>query len=451
MPDGSIPEFRVRVEQLVPGVFIRLENVSWLDHPFLLSSFLIKDAEQIAILKDIGVAEVICVPEKSRTLPRRRHETPETPAPAKPKEAPRSEAMQRLFEEKRARAKRLAKKRERIRVVEERFQQSLKDMANVMQSVVAGDTSSVEQATLFVDKMAAHFLSDMESTLHLMNVMDQVEQMYFHSLNVSVLAMMLGKEAGLDADELRILGMAALFHDIGKTRIEKKILRKVGPLTRAEVAVLQAHVVYARDILEPVTDFSRRAIDVIQEHHEHADGSGYPQGLTGAEILPLARMVIIANEFDNLCNRRDPADSLTPYQALSTMFSRNKELYDPEYLTLFIRCLGIYPPGTVVQLSNGTIGVVVSVNSAHQLAPSVLIYDPHIPKREALVVDLASGDGLGDGIGDGLGEGATGSTSGEGALRIEKSIRATQLPEEIYDYLSLRQRISYFVNPDDEG
>jgi hypothetical protein len=107
------------------------------------------------------------------------------------------------------------------------------------------------------------------------------------------------------------------------------------------------------------------------------------------------------------------------------MFTKQRAWFDKDYLALFIRILGVYPPGTVVQLSNGALGLVISSNPTNQLRPSLVLYDPEIPKKEALVVDLSE----------------------EPDLKIEKSIRPAHLPAEIFDYLSLRTRITYFVNP----
>jgi len=179
-------------------------------------------------------------------------------------------------------------------------------------------------------------------------------------------------------------------------------------------------------MVAPIREFPRPALEVIVQHHERMDGTGYPRGLAGEAIDRLARITAIADAYDNHCNRPDPADSYTPYQALSHMFSREQSRFDRELLSLFIRCLGVYPPGTVIQLSNGAIGMVVSVNPQCQLYPSVVVYDPEIPKKEALVIDLSE----------------------ERELTIDKSIRPAQLPRDIYDYLNPRTRISYFVEPD---
>lgn len=433
MSDPSIPEYRVSVDLLRPGVFIRLERINWFKHPFLFSSFKIQDQEQIAVLKGLGITEVICVPEQSDRLPGapgdRRPPTAETdqaPDSGPDPGQAQARAIERLWEVKRERARRLREKKQRIAECEERFAASVRDLSGLTRRVLSGQPGSVAEAMAFVERLAAQLLGDRESTLHLMNVMTPVERSYSHPVNVAVLAMMLGRETGFSRPDLVALGLGAVFHDIGKAGLEKKILRKRGPLTPAEQTLVRRHPETGRDLLAGIKDLPPRALDVVLRHHERADGSGYPAGMPGPDIGPLASAVAIADVYDGLCNHPDPDESLTPYLALSFMFSQLRPQFDRELLPLFVRCLGVYPPGTVVQLSSGAIGMVMAVNPESQLAPSVVLHDPQIPKKEALIVDLRE----------------------EPGLRVEKSIRPSHLPPEIFDYLSPRTRISYFVEPE---
>ncbi|GAB7022156.1 HD-GYP domain-containing protein [Salidesulfovibrio brasiliensis] len=423
MANVNIPEYRISVDQLRPGVFIRLEKTNWFSHPFLFSSFKVKDEEQIAVLRKLGIDELICVPEKSDVLPLPPNQ-PETAPPATSSDA--EAAVDRLWSIKKERTKRLQEKKRRIAECEERFADSLKDCSNIMKGIVRGNSQSVIEGMAFVEKLSDRFLRDQESTLHLMNVLEPAERIYSHDLNVAILSMMVGRGAGLDGPRMQTLGMGALFHDVGKSRIEKKLLRKRGKLTKSERELLESHPSFGVDILTAVPEFPLSAVTVVEQHHEHMDGSGYPNGLSGDGVDRLSRIVCIANAYDNLCNQPDPDDSLTPYLALSYMFGQQKALYDPEFLALFIRSLGVYPPGTVVQLTNGAIGMVMSVNPTNQLRPSVVLYDSEVPRKEALIVELAD----------------------EPDLKVEKSIRLSHLPQEIFDYLSPRTRISYFVDVD---
>lgn len=426
MAKMSMPEYKISVNQLRPGVFVRLENTNWFDHPFLFNKFKIKDEEHIALLRSLGIEELFCIPEKSDVLPLRPADQ-KKPAPAestKTKELSQ-DVIDHLWEIKKERTKRLREKKERIAQCEERFSSCIKTFDNILKGVLGGNFHSIEEALAFVEQLTHFFLNDRESTLHLMNVMDTSENTYSHPMNVAVLSMMVGKEAGLSAEEMTNLGIAALFHDIGKNRIPKKLLKKRGKLTKPEQDLLDQHCAFGAAMLSEIEPFPKGAITAIAHHHERMDGSGGPEHLRGDEINKLARIIAIADTYDNHCNKADPDHSLTPYLALSYMFGQQKQLFDVEILALFIRCLGVYPPGTVVELNNGAVGMVMSVNPKNQLNPSVVLYDSEVPKKEALIVDLAD----------------------EPDLRVEKSIRLAHLSKEVLDYLSPRAKITYFVDP----
>jgi len=419
--NSRVPEYRIQVSQLRPGVFIRLEKTSWFEHPFLFSSFKIKDDEQIALLHKLGVREVICIPEKSDVLPLRPDEKPKTET--EPESELSQEAIDNLWEVKKERTRRLRAKKQHIAECEERFTLCIKTFNNIIKNMLGGNIASVEDALAFVNQMSGLFLEDRESTLHLMNVMAPSENAYSHPMNVAILSMMVGREAGLSKEEMTALGMGALFHDIGKAQIPKKLLKKRGTLTRPEQEMLNRHAEFGAAIVSQLKNFPKAATRVVAQHHERMDGSGFPLGLKGDSINRLAHIVAIADTYDNHCNQPVPTDSLTPYLALSHMFGQQKQFFNVELLALFIRCLGVYPPGTVVELSNGSIGMVMSVNPKNQLNPSVVLYDEDVPKKEALIVDLAD----------------------EPDLRVEKSIRLGRLPQEILEYLSPRAKITYFI------
>ena len=132
----------------------------------------------------------------------------------------------------------------------------------------------------------------------------------------------------------------------------------------------------------------------------------------------------IANYYDELCNPLNVTNALTPHEALATMFARLRAKFDPKFLQIFVRCLGVYPPGTIVQLSNGLIGMVATINTARPMKPMVVVYDAQVPKEEAILVDMDS----------------------EGDVNIAKAIRPVQLPREIFAYLSPRQQVSYYFD-----
>jgi HD-GYP domain-containing protein (c-di-GMP phosphodiesterase class II) len=220
------------------------------------------------------------------------------------------------------------------------------------------------------------------------------------------------------------LGMGAVFHDIGKVEIPDKILRKTEPLTKPEQSFLELHCEYGLDIAKKA-GLSKQAAEMVMQHHEFVDGSGYPGKLKAEKISPLTKVVSIVNAYDNLCNPTNLADALTPHEALSQMFAVKRNKFDAGMLKVFIHCMGVYPPGSIVQLSNEMQGMVISVNSSKPLKPCVLVYDPDIPKEEAVIVDLEQ----------------------DSDLSIRKSIRPGQLSREVYQYLNPRKRVTYYFDP----
>jgi putative nucleotidyltransferase with HDIG domain len=423
MTDFVIPEYRVSTDRLRIGVFIRLEGLKWHEHPFLFKNFKIVNDDQLRTLRELGIKEVICVPGKSDALPL---DEP-LPAAAPDAAAAGKSSADALWRIKQERADRLKRQQETITTCEKSYVASQKRIGQIMTGIVAADANSVEDVAEFAESFSAHFLKDTESTLHLMQFAPQDENIYYHSMNVAVLAMMLGKEAGIQAEEMKILCQGALFHDIGKSKIDRKVLVKEGRLNKAEMDFLKMHPKYGVDLLAYSENFPKLALLVIYQHHEAVDGSGYPKGVKGPQIHLLSELVSIANTYDNHCNKRNPADSLTPYEALSYMYARQKNTFDEKLLSAFIKCLGIYPPGTVVQLNNGAIGMVTAINPQDQLHPNVLLYDPEIPPKDALIIDMQD----------------------DPDLKITQSIRPAALPQQIFAYLSPRTRITYYVNPTD--
>ncbi len=424
MPELIIPEFRVPTDRLRIGVFIRLDGLKWYDHPFLFKSFKITSTSQLRTLQAIGVKEVVCIPSKSDVLPLA--EAPQ--APSDQEKADCKSAVDELWRVKQERTIRLKERKERIAQCEKRHTTAQEWVNKILHGITGGNLRSVKDTADFAEHFAAYFLKSSETALQLMRLASTDEGIYYHSMNVTVLAMMLGREVGITAEEMKILCQGALMHDIGKSRIDRKVLVKEKGLTKPELDFLRLHPKYGVEILAPADTFPRVGLMIVYQHHEASDGSGYPKGITGEQIHLLSKLVTIANVYDNHCNKRAAADCLTPYEALSSMFTRQKAALDEKLLTTFIRCLGIYPPGTIVQLNNGSVGMVISVNPTDQLRPSLVLYDSEIPKKDALIIDMED----------------------EPDLKISKSLRPADLPQEIFDYLSPRSRVTYFVDTEPE-
>jgi putative nucleotidyltransferase with HDIG domain len=413
----SNQEQRISIEQVRIGLYIRLDD--WMDHPFLFSSFRIRNEKQLRVLQSLGLKDVIYLPDKSdaQPLPPPGADAPPPPPPVVDPE------VEVMWREKKARREQLAKQREAFGRCEKKFAGGMVTVKSLLRNLFAKPQESLEQAQALVTDMVDSLLSEKDVLIHLMNAKSGDEGAYYHALNVTMLALMLAKEAGYTAEEMHDLGQGTLLHDIGKEKVPSQILLKRTPWSAAERNFYQQHVVYGLEMAAKLPGLPAGALEVIAMHHETLDGAGFPSRLAGARIGRFARIASITNAFDNYCNRLNPADSMIPAEALSYMFKKERDKYDPGLMQHFIRCLGVYPPGSLVKLNNDAIGLVVSVNSGKLLHPTILLYDPEVPKEEALLLNLAD----------------------EPDLSVVSTLRPASLPREVFEYLSPRSRISYYA------
>jgi putative nucleotidyltransferase with HDIG domain len=399
-------------DQLRVGLFIHLD-LPWMKHPFMTNSFKIKNEKQLETLKKLRLAQVRIDPDKSdAALP--------AAAPQAPPE-PRDDAEQSLWEEKKRRIEVLKVRRSRLNHCANRYNDSVVSVHKLMDHLLASPAQAAKEAEQVVNNMVSALTIDSEVTMQLVNMKGQDENTYYHVINVAALSLVLGRNLGLEKDQLRMLGLGALFHDIGHQRIPSQILRKKTPLSPAEQQLYQRHPLYGAEIALKLRTLPRPVVEIIAQHHENLDGSGYPKGLTSEGISFLSRIIAVANHYDNLCNHATDKGRLSPYQAVSLMYSREKPKYDGKILTTFIANLGVYPPGTIIRLSDQRIAVVVSINAGELLKPNVLVYDSSIPKDEALIIDLTEED-----------------------LSISASLRDKDVAPEILNYLNLSENINYY-------
>ena len=418
----------ITMDQLAIGLYVYLD-LKWFEHPFAFNNFKIKDAEQIAIIRSLGLAKVRYDPARGdRKLPLAERSEPLEVATAvqetkpaliehpKPSEHPALGAKRALIEK-------IKRQRAASARIETAFVDTAKTIRNIERKLLAKPEQTVAQAHQLVASIADSILTAPDLAIHVMGDRIGGEELYFHSLNVTMLSLMVARDLQLPSEVVRSLGMGALFHDVGRRQIPARILMKQEPWTVAERSFYELHCEYGVAIAQELK-LAPLAQTIIHEHHEFFDGSGYPRRLKGEAINLMARIAAIANFYDELCNPYMLADALTPHEALATMFAKWRNRFDSKLLQVFVRCLGVYPPGTIVQLSNGVIGMVATINTARPMKPMIVAYDASIPKEEAILVDM----------------------DGEADVSIAKAIRPVQLPREIYNYLSPRKQISYYFD-----
>ena len=411
--------YYISLDKLRIGMFVILE-ISWFAHNFTRNRFKIKSSRQIDAIKHLGLEKIRIDPSKCdvTSLQDDPPPQPETLSTASPNDVEQQNAVQKIQH-----IEDINRHRAHVVDCEKNFVRASSVIKNINTKIFAQPEQAYSEASDLIDQMIASMVTERDVTVNLMSDKAGGEEMYQHSLNVAVLAMMLAKELGMPAEDIKHLGMGCLFHDVGKLDIPQWIVTKTTSRNRNENALLQMHCKYGEPIAKKL-GLGRQEMFIILQHHERVDGSGYPDKIKGEEISRLARIAAIVNAFDNYCNPSNPSNSLSPYAALAHMFAKERSKFENVFLTTFIRCMGVYPPGTVVLLSDGSYAMVISVNFNKPLLPVVLVHDPDIPRNEAIILDLQN----------------------ELDISIQKVIPHAQLPGEVCEYLGQRKRLTYYFH-----
>lgn len=415
-------ETEIEACQLQPGVHVRIP-LGWMEHPFLLNSFVIADEEQVRQIAALKLPKLYSDPMRGTRPARARPAAP--PAAPTADETRRHEELQAMLAQqtaaKQARAATLKLLRERLDAAQTHYFEASREVGEALASFDANPRMSMRRVTEVSARSTEVLLRDPDSAIALIAEKGHTDAQFAHALSVMTLSLLLGLQARLPEAALRDVGTCALLHDIGKATLDRSLLRKA-ERNKFEESIYQTHCRQGHGMAQKAGISSQQVLGAILHHHEHADGSGYPDGLAGNRIPLGARIVAVANRFDNLTNPADPRRAVSPSEALALMWSRERAHFDVTLLQLFVRAMGVYPPGSLVQLSDGHCGVVVaSAPTASPLRPQVLLYDPEQPRRHALIVDLAT----------------------DAALNIERSVHVRELPEEQVDYLLPRRKLGW--------
>jgi len=415
----------IDVSQLRVGLYVHLD-LGWMDHPFTFSNFKVKDETQISTIQKIGLKKLRYDPKRSdcEPLPKADAPTEDASVVNQDEVAPPAHVDPSPIEPipKQVRLKQL---HHALEESEKKFLVSCDVVRKATNNILMTPQASIQQAALTVDDMVETALMEGDVAIHALNGNRSSDAHYLHPMNVTVLSLMMAKSIEMSKEDTRLLGMAAIFHDIGKIEISGKVLLKQAPLTKQEQLHFEQHSEIGARMAKEV-GLPARVGKIILQHHVHADDSGYPKQIKPELTDPLANIIALVNWYDNLCNPNDHAIAKTPYEALALMYTHQRNKFDSNLLKHLIKTVGIYPPGSTVQLSTGVYAIVVSVNPNKPLRPYVMLHDPLADRLEPHIIDLRE----------------------EPSISISQCLRPNQLPKDALDYLNPRKRISYFLDAD---
>ena len=236
-----------------------------------------------------------------------------------------------------------------------------------------GTNITCRGAVPLVERFVESVLRNSTAAATLFKLRNHDEYTFNHSINVSVLSVVLGKQLGLGKPSLLNLGLAGLLHDAGKERVPASLLTKPGSLTESERKVLKTHPLEGYRALSGQADIPLEVLRAVLEHHERHDGSGYPRGLKGDAIAAFSRVIVVVDVYDALTSERSYKRALPPAKALSQMFQMRGRQFAEDDIDHFIRCIGVFPVGSFVRLTGGEHGIVISTNPGRPTKPQVKV------------------------------------------------------------------------------
>ncbi|MCB1705094.1 MAG: HD-GYP domain-containing protein [Halioglobus sp.] len=272
------------------------------------------------------------------------------------------------------------------------------DIDQIYENVSAGEKLDVIKLRKSVEPIVDSISRNPDACLWVSRLKDHDQYTYHHALSTSMWAVSLGRQLGLPRRDLRSLAMGCMLMDIGKLRVDPGLLQADRKLTADEAAEVSRHVSHGLAILDECGILNQDVIDIVAHHHERFDGSGYPKGLARDRIPPFARIAGIVDTYDAVTSNRSYAKAVSPSEAIKLLYQSRDQEFQAELVEAFIQAVGIYPAGTLVELSSGEVGVVVAEYRTRRLRPKVmLLLDASKHELETTpVVDLqhfSPGDG----------------------------------------------------------
>jgi HD-GYP domain-containing protein (c-di-GMP phosphodiesterase class II) len=255
----------------------------------------------------------------------------------------------------------------------EAYRSSSLVLDQVLLDVQQGRAIDTKACQALVKRNLESMLRNESAMLWLTRLKSQDLYTSLHCLSVSILAMGFGTHLGLADDKIELLGIAGLLHDVGKMKIDPTILNKPGKLTEEEFQHIKLHPTFGYQALCNQEDIPAAAIQAAHGHHERLDGKGYPQGLAHYQIPFTTRVITIVDAFDAITSHRAYDDARPIQTAYDVLRSSAGQQFDEALVHEFIRWLGVFPVGTLVELHTGEVGLVLEKHPHLHLRPKVVV------------------------------------------------------------------------------
>ncbi len=361
---------KLHVSELQIGMWVSKLDRDWLDTPFLMQGFLIESMADIETLAEFCEHVWVDVREEHWVDNFSKKTLNKSPS-------------RRVYINK-------VPVREENQKILGVYRQARRITKNLLDEARLSSVINTDNAKGLVNDCVSSILRNPDALMWMSKIRSQDEYTAEHCLNVCILAIAFARQLGYSDSELHDIGMCGLLHDVGKMKVPLEILNKPARLTDEEMKIMQCHTTYGRNLLMSAGSGAAQAVDVAWNHHEQMDGKGYPRGLADSKIGRYARIIAIVDAFDAMTAHRVYKPAFSATKALKIIFHERGTHFDKELTEVFLKTVGLYPPGSVVELINGEVGLVVETNQRYRQLPKVIILrDAQKKPVKEKIIDLA--------------------------------------------------------------
>ena len=389
---------RVPVSQVKEGMLVVELDRPWLETPFLLQGFVIRKQSEIRKLQEC--CDFVYIEKEGRSWGEKKDNFKIEFGGQQANEKGTT-MLARAGGKKKQESSLVATKASRpeyeitVKTTAEHdfarktYQQAKHTMEDVLEQARMGGALDTTAAKGVVTHCVDSILRNPNALMWMAKIKHADEYTLEHCMNVCVLAIAFGRHLRMSEDKLEELGICGLMHDVGKMRVSDEILNKPGRLSNDEYEEMKSHTTRGRDLLMEQDAPMGFSIDAAMNHHERMDGKGYPRGMPAAHLSEFSRIVSVVDAFDAMTSDRCYSKAKSTLNALKEIYRSRGTQFDEELALEFIQMIGPYPPGTIVELKNGQVGIVLSSQEKKRHLPSIkLILDENKKPQDAKIIEL---------------------------------------------------------------
>jgi len=372
---SQLIEVKLDVAQLEIGMYVKELDRPWLQTPFMFQGFRITTDKELQQLRSVCQFAIIEVEEHYWFSYQKHHLAQKSNEPKQSNEPPKvTVPINKTLPEAKA-----------------LYDKADIEIHQILKKVNTAEDIDIEPIQETVNGFVKSVVSNPNALLWLTRIKDRDEYTAEHCLRVAVMAIAFGRHLNLPDEELSLIGMCGMLHDVGKMVIPNEVLNKPGRLTAEEYEVMKTHSEEGGRLLSEQSGLDPSIITAARHHHERLDGMGYPSGLQAEKIPLYTRMITIVDAYDAISSARCYKKATTPAEALRILYDNRGSQFDPDLLQHFILMVGIVPTGSIVELSTGQVGIVLANNPQHKLKPKVLLVRDEFKRpQQERIINLAN-------------------------------------------------------------